>query len=77
MIRSLRPIASFNLSTATSISFIRKGSMSSLSIGRKKRLAADSVLMPRCISKSAKIGLMPIFSASSLAAAALSDVGGS
>ena len=52
-------------------------SISSFSIGRKKRLAALSVLMPRWMSRLAMTGLMPIFSASSLAACSLSGVGGS
>ena len=69
-------MASLSLSTATSMSFIRNGSLSSLSMGLKKRLAADSVLMPRRISKSASMGLMPIFSASSFAAFSSSVVCG-
>ena len=74
--RSLRPIASLSLSTATSISFIKKGLMRSASCGRKNLFAADSVVMPRRMSNKASMVLIFNLSPNSLAAFVSSDVGG-
>ena len=75
--RSLRPIASLSLSTATSISFIKKGLRISLSCGRKNRLAALSVVMPRRMSTLPSTALMLSFSLSSSPACSSASVGGS
>ncbi len=76
MMRSLRPMASLSLSTAMSMSFIRNGFIRSASCGWKKRFAAGSVVMPRCNSSCARMGLMPSFVPNSSASCLSFGIGG-